>query len=695
MIDLVRAVLLAIVATGAFAIVLVLPGVYLADRLAGPRRSFAARLVLAFLISQLLVAGVGVVLVALGLFSGAAVAVVTIVLAATGVPTLVRWTRGRPRISAVAGWIGILAVPWIVFVGVAGWPPADTLQWYYADLGRQLTAAGGIPASVAEWGLSVRWLPDYLVFNVDSEAYLALLSFVPRADALAAWRVPVTILGMLLLFCVFRQWLGRPAAVAGVVVTAGTTFYLAKFDAYKPEALGIVVGLAALWLVVRGLRSRRRSWILLAGASMGVGLSIHAIAATVMGLFIAGFAGAEWLVLRRERLPRLGWLVRAAALGFLISVVMGAGVQGRAIVASAALNPTTVGGADPTWTFFLRSTGDFSEPEPPPPQRPLAGGVTSPWAGFRVASAFGWWLLPVVGVGLAFLFGLGGRRARSSVFGLVASGALVGAGVVFFALRFDTYVPRWTGLVRFGQYAPLLAGIAVAFAAAGYLRAWAWLAERRIPRSFALIAAVAGPIWLMPMAISRYAAEPRIAPSGSTALGTLRQLGHPGDVVISNALTTGTIESFTGLEDPLEGRQPLIEEPGFLAATNALLLDTHRWFADPANDAFLAKIGARWILATDDPAILGATATLGGTTATLRNAPGLHEVWSGDRIALFEVVSPNTTAAVTDRLQPVVNVPRVALVGLAGLLAAAALVLPAGAYRRAWRGWATRRREGS
>jgi len=38
MIDLVRAVLLAIAATGAFAIVLVLPGVFLADRLAGPGR---------------------------------------------------------------------------------------------------------------------------------------------------------------------------------------------------------------------------------------------------------------------------------------------------------------------------------------------------------------------------------------------------------------------------------------------------------------------------------------------------------------------------------------------------------------------------------------------------------------------------------------------------------------------------------
>ena len=694
MIDLVRAVALAIVGSGAFAIVLVLPGVRLADRVAGTGRSLGARLVLAVLISQLLVAGTGVLLVALGLFSGLAVAVVAVALAATGVPTLIRWSRGISLAVPTAGWIAILALPWIAFVGVAGWPPADTLQWYYAGLGNQLTAAGGIPASVAEWGMNVRWLPDYLVFNIDSEAYLALTSFVSRADALAAWRIPVTILGLLLLVLVFRLWLGRPAAVAGVVVTAGTTFYLAKFDAYKPEALGIVVGLAALWLVVRGLRGGRRSWVLLAGACMGVGLSIHAIAATVMGLLIAGFAAAEWLVLRRDRLPRLGWLVRAAALGFLISLAMGAGVQGRAIVASAALNPTTVAGADPTWTFFLRSTGDFSEPERPPPRLPLAGGVTTPWAGFKVASAFGWWLLPVVGVGFAFLFGLGGRRARSAVIGLVAGGALVGAGVLFFALRFDTYVPRWTGLVRFGQYAPLLAGISVAFAAAGYLRVWAWLVETRIPRALTLVAAVAGAVWLMPMAVSRYSAEPRIAAAGSTALETLRQMGHPGDVVLSNVLTTGTIESFTRLEDPLEGRQPLIEEPGFLAATNALLLEAHGWFAKPADDAFLARIGVRWVLVADDPAILGATATLGGTVEALRNAGDLHEAWSGDGIALFEVVKPNGAAALNDRLHAVVDAPRFALVGLAGLIAGCVLVLPRGAYRRPWQRSAIRRRRG-
>ncbi|HZC33299.1 MAG TPA: glycosyltransferase family 39 protein [Candidatus Bathyarchaeia archaeon] len=692
MIEVVRAILLSVVATGAFVVILVLPGVRLADRLAGPRSSVAARLVLAFVMSQLLVAAIGVLLVAVGRFSGLAVTIVAIALAATGVPVLIRWSRGLRSAWPTAGWIALLGVPWVAFVGASGWPPADTLQWYYAGLGSQLSATGGIPASVAEWGMSVRWLPDYLVFNFDSEAYLTLMSFVPRADALAAWRVPVAILGLLLLFFVFRLWLGRPSAVAGVVVTAGTTFFLAKFDAYKPEALGIVVGLAALWLVVNGLRRGRRSWILAAGAAMGVALSIHAIAATVMGLIVAGFAAVEWIVLRRDRLPRLGWLIRAAALGFLISVVMGAGVQGRPIVASAALNPASVAGTDPTWTFFVRSTGDFREPQRPPPDRPLAGGVTSPWPGFQVVSAFGWWLLPVVGVGLAFLFGLGGRRGRTAVVGVVAAGALVGAGVLFFALRFDTYVPRWTGLVRFGQYVPLLAGIAVAFAAAGYLRAWSWLAERRVPRVLPLIAAIAGGAWLLPIAINQYSAEPRIAANGSAALAMLRQLGRPGDVVLSNALTTGTVEAFSGLEDPLEGRQPLIEQPAFLAATNALLLDTHQWFVNPTDDTLIRQLAVRWVLAADDPATLGATASLGGTVASLRTTTQLRETWSDGGIALFEVVNPNPAAAVIDRLVPVIDLGRIAIVGLLGVVVGAVLVLPTGWYGRIRsRSWMRRR----
>jgi hypothetical protein len=312
-----------------------------------------------------------------------------------------------------------------------------------------------------------------------------------------------------------------------------------------------------------------------------------------------------------------------------------------------------------------------------------------------VTSAFGWWLLPVIGVGLTFLFGLGGRRARASVVGLCAAGALVGGGVLFFVLRFDTYVPRWTGLVRFGQYAPLLAGIAVAFAAAGYLRVWAWLAERHVPRALPLVAALAGAVWLMPLAVSQYVAEPRISAAGSSALATLRELGRPGDVVLSNVLTTGTVESFTGLEDPLEGRQPLIEQPAFLATTNALLLDAHGWFTNPVDSGLPRRIGARWILAADDPAILGATASLGGTVDALRAASQLHEAWSVAGIALFEVVDPNGSAAVVDGLKPIVDLPRAFIVGLVGFLAACGLILPLGTYRSVLARASLRSRKGS
>jgi hypothetical protein len=685
MIDPLQAVLLSGLGVLAFALVLVLPGFRLAERLAGPGRSVLARLVLALLISQLTVVAIGSVLVAVGGFSGTAVALIALGLGVLSAPAALRWLRDARSALATVGWTGVLVLPWIAFVGAAGWPPADTLQWYYAGLASQLNQAGGVPGSVAEWGERVRWLPDYLAFDIPSEVFRALLPFVTPADAIDAWRVPIAIFGVLLVFGALRLWLARAPAVLGTVLVVGGTFYLAKFNAYKPEAFGIVLGLAALSLLVRGLRGGHRSWVLLAGATLGVALSVHAIAATAMGLVVAGFGSAELVALHTDRRSRFGWLIRAALLGLLISVAMGVGLQGRAVAATGALNPTAVAGEDPTWTFFLRSTGQFAEPPPAPPARPLAGGVTTPWAGFRVTSAFGWWLIPVVAIGLYFLVAFGGRRARAGVAGLVVSTLLLGVTIGFFALAFDTYVPRWTGLVRFGQYVPLLVAIATAMAVDGYLRAWARMADARIPRVLVLVTAIVGTVWLVPIAWSTYQVQPRLAPDGIAALDALRSHAAPNDIVLSNALTTGTIEFFAPVEVPLEGRQPLIEEPGFLATANALLLDAHRWFTQPADRAFVDRLGARWILVTDDPATLGATAGLGGGTAALRGLDGLREVWAGHGIALLEVAAPSTppaSPAPTDDLTPIVNLPR--SVGAAGLLVVVGglLVAPLDRLRR-------------
>ena len=152
------------------------------------------------------------------------------------------------------------------------------------------------------------------------------------------------------------------------------------------------------------------------------------------------------------------------------------------------------------------------------------------------------------------------------------------------------------------------------------------------PRVFAVVAAIVGLVWLTPLALARYEAEARIPAVGSVALEALRTMGSPGDVVLSNALTTGTIESFTGLEDPLEGRQPLIEDPAFPESANQLLLDVHDWFAKPTDRVLPDRLGVRWVLVVDDAAALGTDATLGGGVARPEGARAARRlVGCGDR----------------------------------------------------------------
>jgi hypothetical protein len=656
---------------------LILPGFAPAERLARPATRGALPFVLAIACSVLVLLGAAVPLLIVGWFSPAAIGLFALLLAALSAPAFGRWVRATLGKMAsppgLVAWAMVLVLPWLLLALRPGYPPADKLQWYYSEVAAQLGIAGGIPRAVAEWGLQLRWLPDYLAFDVVSQAYTGLLPGVSAADAISAWRIPIAALTLVVLFVVLRLWVGRAPALVATALTGGSTFFIAKFNAYKPESLGILLGLVGLILVVHGLRSRRRSWLLLAGALFGADLSVHAIAATAMGLITAGFALAEWATARRDRVVLGDGLVRAVVFGVVLSVALGAGLQGRAAVATQALAPASVDGHDPTWTFFLRSTGNFTEPEPVAPQRPLAAGVASPWDGFRVTSAFGWWLPATVAIGLFFLAAFGGRRGLAGAAGLTGSAALLGAAVVFFAVAFATYVPRWTGLVRLGQYTPLLAGIGVAFGVEGYLRAWSRLAERRPPPLLPVMAALVGVVWLLSWPPARYADELSIAPPGAAALEQLRGMGGAGDVILSNALTTGTIESFTGLEDPLEGRQPLIEQPAVLTRANELLLAAHRWFESPADRAFIDGLGARWVLVADDPATLGAAGALGGSVAGVGASPWLRPAWSVPGVAIFEVMQPATSAAVGDRLAPS-SVAGPALIW-AALLAVAIFVL--------------------
>jgi hypothetical protein len=152
--------------------------------------------------------------------------------------------------------------------------------------------------------------------------------------------------------------------------------------------------------------------------------------------------------------------------------------------------------------------------------------------------------------------------------------------------------------------------------------------------------------------------------------------------VLTNALTTGTVESFTRVEDPLEGRQPLIEDPAFLTGANQLLLDVHTWFDRPTDRTLIDRLGASWVLVVDHPDLLGADALVGGSVAAVRGAPGLEPAWSADGILLLRVVDPVVDRAAHDSTTPTVDLWRAAVTAIVASLMAALLLAPRQAIGR-------------
>jgi hypothetical protein len=70
--------------------------------------------------------------------------------------------------------------------------------------------------------------------------------------------------------------------------------------------------------------------------------------------------------------------------------------------------------------------------------------------------------------------------------------------------------------------------------------------------------------------VDRYRPQNQLPDSGARVLDTLAARARPGEIVLTNAGTRGLFEFWTGLEDPLEARQALIENPKFVARATAL-----------------------------------------------------------------------------------------------------------------------------
>jgi len=281
-------------------------------------------------------------------------------------------------------------------------------------------------------------------------------------------------------------------------------------------------------------------------------------------------------------------------------------------------------------------------------------------------------------------------------------------------------VPQHTGIARFGSYVPFAAGLAVSPALEGFLLGWARLrafggTQSRGTRAPVLgrVGAVALPALAVAWALYTVAAplggrervnlgdvgpefrelDQRLTGAGARALATLREEENRG-AVLTNASTRGTVEFMTGLETPLEGRQPFIEDGAFLGRVNDLLLAANEYFQDPTDAAILGRLGIGWVLVADRPGLLGAgnfyreerspfARLLGRTLLIERLArqPGLELVSREDGVALFGVrdaPGPVDQFGAVDRRVAELALAALALAALMGALAAASrLIVPA------------------
>jgi 4-amino-4-deoxy-L-arabinose transferase-like glycosyltransferase len=261
-------------------------------------------------------------------------------MASTATATL---ERPRPRALALsrvlprpelAGLLALAAILNLWALGRNGWA-----NEYYAAAVRSMASS---------WH-------DFLYASFDSSGVMTvdkppLALWVQAAsvkvfgfDSLAIL-VPQALMGVAsvaLVYDLTRRRFGRVGGFAAGLALALTPMTVAISRHNNPDALLVLCCVAALWLVVRGLEDGRTRWLVLAGASVGLGFETKMAAA----LIIVPALAAAWLwVAPRGRVTALRQLLAGGAAML---------VTGAAWPLLVALTPS----ADRPW---ISGTGDNS-----------------------------------------------------------------------------------------------------------------------------------------------------------------------------------------------------------------------------------------------------------------------------------------------------------------------------------------------
>jgi hypothetical protein len=545
----------------------------------------------------------------------------------------------------------ILAGPFAAPALHSGDAPINNFNWYYWTLGKDLTVARGIPGWVSEYGMQLRWQPDYLSFSVLSEGFRGLFLGASDVEALSMWKVPVALFTVLVTYAAFRLWFRRPTALVGTALLLVTTLYTAKLGNARPEILGFALGLVALVIGIDAQRRLRPYGYLLAGAVLAISTSVHAIGALMAGVLLVAGTLCEVVADRRHLALRARITLGGVVVFAGVVTATGWALQGRLFVGADAAHPRLVSGSDPTLRYFQLSEGLRQRPDIGSRlARQLLDVVQVPASN----AATPWVLAGLLSLCVLLTVSSGSRRSREA---LVISGGLalfLAAGAAWFGLRYSTFVPQNTGLSRFTQWAPLVfVLVAVCGIDSGLRRIGSSPRGVRIRRSLStpprartvLVGAlvVASAVAWTGVVQREFPARLSFTRESADAVGAIQRVVAPGDVLLTNLATHGILEYATSAEVPLEGRQPVIEDLKVLKGTNSYLEKVDAFFDNPEGTDPGKVFDARWVLVSDEPRAFGATLGYGPRHADLSGAVGLTRVWHAGHTSLYGA-SPSTTS---------------------------------------------------
>ena len=220
-----------------------------------------------------------------------------------GRPEDPRWTR-----PALIGLLVATAALYLWGLGASGW--ANSFYSAAAQAGSQSWKALFYGASDAAGSITVDKTP----------ASLWVMAMSVRIFGLSSWSilVPQAVMGVGtvgLLYATVRRWSGPAAGLIAGAVAALTPVAVLMFRFDNPDALLVLVLVAAAYAVVRAVETASTRWLVLVGVLVGAGfLSKMLQALLVVPAFALAYLVAAPTPLRR----RIGQLL-AAGLALLVS----------------------------------------------------------------------------------------------------------------------------------------------------------------------------------------------------------------------------------------------------------------------------------------------------------------------------------------------------------------------------------------